>query len=145
MPRKKPSGGKRPSISEVIEGRLYVVSRSDLEASHLDDITVVVDMGDVSNESYSDDVLVISWPTEEHVDEKVLEGIVRLCSSAMRGVDQKILLIGSSESVDTVAACVVREYLGCSAIVAMKVLRESRPDAINKPTLAETIVRYKPS
>jgi hypothetical protein len=146
----RPVVAKRKSIGpparEIVEGRLYSSAYDDFSAALLSSVTILVDIGgDLDEAASGDGAITVRWASGDDVDEKVLEGLTRLCASAMRGSGQKILLVGDQNAIDILAACVLREYLGCKASEALEIMRRDRPECLVKGRLAETVVRYRPS
>lgn len=146
MPRKRSSDGDgwRPA-REIVDGRLSSVSFDDFTSDHANGATILVSMGDDRGMADLPVPLVITWSADDNVDERVLEGIIRFCSSAMKGVDQKVLLVGTQDAIDTVAACILREYMGVSAGVAFSIMRNGHPDCLQKHELTDTVLNFKPS
>lgn len=148
MPRGKPkdeSGEPIKSI-EIIENHLYLVSEEDFRREHLNGMSVFVDLRrGIEPMRVSGDILHVYWDVGDDVDEHVLDGLVHLCAYSMKGDGNRVLIAGSFDAVDTVAACVLREYMGCAAPVALSILRRERPGSLMKQELVETVVRYKPS
>lgn len=148
MPRKSKSTDSNKDVParEIVEGRLYAISHDDFVPDHLEAVTVLVNLSDDKDLVMpGDGIMNILWSTGDTVDEKVLEGLVRLCSSSMRGMRQRVLLVGAQDAIDTVAACILREYMGCSAVDALTIMRSEHPECMKKTELAETVLRYKPS
>jgi hypothetical protein len=63
----------------------------------------------------------------------------------MKGKLQRVLLVGHQDTVDTVATCVLREFMGCDAQTALNVIRNQRPTCMTKSELVETVFKYTPS
>lgn len=130
---------------EAVPGRLYCVEAERWNAAHVSNVTIVVDLTAVGVELGNARLLRVTWPAEENVDEGVLEGLVRFCSSAMKGVDQRVVLVGSLDAITTVAACVLKEYLGLDGASALAVLRATTARGLAEPALIQTVDRYRPS
>lgn len=148
MPRKSKVEDQSSDVParEIVEGRLYAVSFENFIPDHLDAVTVLVNMTEeVDLILPGEGIMNILWSTGDVVDERVLEGLVRLCSSAMRGIRQRVLLVGAQDAIDTISACILREYMGCSAVDALRIMREGHPECLKKTELAETVLRFRPS
>jgi hypothetical protein len=145
MPRAKRSGGIGRPARELVEGRLYSIALDELGTEHLDGVTVLINMSDDIGLSDLGVPVTLTWVSNDNVEERVLEGVVRLCSSSMKGGRQKVLLVGSQDAIDTLAACILREYIGCTAGQVFTIMREGHPDCLQKHELMETILKYKPS
>lgn len=146
MPRKRASEGSgfRPA-REIIEGKLRSISYDDFSVEHVDGVTVLVSMGDERGMTDLPVPFVVTWSAEDAVDERLLEGIVRFASCAMKGINQQVLLVGTQDAIDTIAACVLREYMGASAGVAFAIMRNGHPNCLQKHELTETVLNFKPS
>ncbi len=145
MPRGKPKDNKGPA-REVIEGRLFLSDTASFHAGQLHGISVLVILGG-SSELGTDakDLVRVSWTCENEVDEKVLEGVVRMCASAMKGREQSVLLVGDDDAIDTIAACIIREYLGCGAQTAIGIVRQDDPKRLSRQGLVAAVTNFKPS
>lgn len=132
---------------EIVEGRLYTVPYEQFRKTHLKGVTVLVNLtNDPDLLLTQDGAMTVQWWAADNVDERVLEGLVRLISSAMKGTRQKVLLVGAQDAVDTVSACVLREYTGAHDLAAISAVRRARGgDSLTRPGLRETIKRYRPS
>ena len=144
--RAKASKQKPCPLHEVVAERLYTVSDENFKPEYLSGITTVIDMsGKMGIIPSPEKYLRVVWSTEDNVDEGQFEGVVRLVSSSMKGRKQKVLLVGHQDTVDTVATCVMREFIGCDPQVALDVMRSYRPNCMTKSELIETVFKYKPS
>lgn len=130
---------------EAIAGRLYFVDGERWSAAQAPSATVVVDLTAAGVELGNASLLRVRWPVEENVDELVLEGVVRFCSSAMKGASQRVVIVGSLEAVTTLSACVLKEYLGLNGASAIAVLRATTARGLTEPVLIQTVDRYRPS
>lgn len=142
---KKSNGGQDP-LHEVIGGKLYTVSEKSFKPDHLDEITAVVNL---SGEGYmlpdQERFVCLTWTTDNDVQECQFEAAVRFCASVMKGKTQRVLIVGHQDTVDTVATCVLREFMGCDAQTALSVIRNQRPTCMTKSELVETVFKFKPS
>ena len=133
-------------LHEVVVGKLYTVDHQNLQMEHLNDVTALVDLsgegGLIEDRSR---YVCVTWSASEDVDEEQLEGVIRFCSSVMKGKDQRVLVVGHQDTVDTIATCVLREFVGCDSQTALDVIRQHRPNSMTKSELVETVFRYKPS
>jgi hypothetical protein len=144
MPRAKKNGMGRPA-RELVEGRLYSIALDELGTEHLDGVTVLVNMSDDIGLADIGVPVTLTWTADDNVEERVLEGVVRLCSSAMKGGKQRVLLVGSQDAVDVLGACVLREYTGCTAGQVFPIMREGHPNSLQKRELMETVLKFRPS
>lgn len=131
-------------MHEVMAGRLFTTRHNMFTPSDLVGRTLVVNLSsDVDLVALSYGHMVMAWPMEEDVEERVFEGLIRMCSSVMKGKEQSVLLIGHQDTVDVVASCIIREHLGCKPEIAIGIVRENRRNCMNKSELLETIFKYK--
>jgi hypothetical protein len=145
MPRKAKEKAFEPACV-VVRDRLYTICESSFCVEHLAAVTVIVTLGEVDDLTTGrKNLLRASWVEENEVDEMALEGLIRMCASAMKGKGQRVLLVGNQDTVDTLSACVLREYMGCNADVAISLLRVERPKCLAHDDLVEVIKRFKPS
>jgi hypothetical protein len=143
---RKPKGAKPDPLHEVIVEKLYTVSEDKFKSEYLEGVTAIVNLsGDVSLVPDSERFICLTWNTQDNVVECQFEAAVRFCSSVMKGKAQRVLLVGHQDTVDTVATCVLREFMGCSAQEALNVIRQHRPTCMTKSELVETVFRYSPS
>lgn len=141
-----PRKPKQDPLHEVITDKLCTVSEDKFKSEHLAGVTAVVNLsGDASLVPDSERFICLTWNTDDNVQECQFEAAVRFCSSVMKGKAQRVLLIGHQDTVDTVATCVLREFMGCSAQEALNVIRQHRPTCMTKSELVETVFRYSPS
>lgn len=145
MPRAKRNGGMGRPARELVEGRLYSIALEELGTEHLEGVTVLINMSDDPGLAEVGVPVVLNWMADDNVEERLLEGVVRFCSSAMKGKAQRVLLVGSQDAVDVVAACVLREYTGCTAGQVFTIIRDGHPQALQKHELMETVLRFRPS
>lgn len=143
--RSKGSGATRHPVREIIEGRLYSIVTESFTVDNLAGVSVMVNMSGDRELHELTVPLEVFWSADSDVDERVLEGIVRMCASSMRGIAQKVLLVGEQDAIDTIAACVLREYLGCPASAAMDIMRYEHPGCLQKHALIETVLKFRPS
>ena len=136
---------KRDMI-EVVSGRLYlaredVIGKSDLKAA-----TVVIDLSSgakgTSLGAWNGSVF-LRWDIGGDVEEQMFESLIRLIAVMIKAPRQSVALIGHHDTIDVVAACVLREYLGCKPEIAISILRESRPKCLTKPDLINTVSNYR--
>ena len=135
-----------PKSREIIAGRLYTSSADTFNRGQLTGITIFLILGgniDIAKEVK--DMVRIYWTAENEVDERVLEGVVRMCSAAMKGRRQRVLIVGEDDAIDTVAACVLREYLGCDAAAALTVIRKNDPKRLSVQQLIGVVENFEPS
>ena len=134
------------ALHEVVVGKLYTINYKSLKPEHFDDVTAVVDLsGEAGLIDEPGRYVCVTWATSENVDEGQFEGVVRFCSSVMKGRGQRVLVLGHQDTVDTIATCVLREFVGCDAQTALDVIRSHRSNSMTKSELVETVFRYKPS
>lgn len=145
MPRARKGGDGAVKPREIVENRLYSIAIEDIGATHLLGMTVLVNMSEDISLSEFSVPMILNWNSGDDVDERVLDGVVRMCSSAMKGTGQRVMLTGSQDSIDTIAACILREYLGCSAGVAFSIMRDGNPGCLQKRELTETVLKFRPS
>lgn len=145
-PSPKKSKGRQDPLHEVIDGKLYTVSESSFKPEHLDEVTAIVNLsGESSMIPDQERFVCLTWTTDNDVQECQFEAAVRFCASVMKGKMQRVLLVGHQDTVDTVATCVLREFMGCDAPTALSVIRSQRPTCVTKSELVETVFKYKPS
>lgn len=132
-----------PHVREIVPRRLYAVDSEHFQARHSTEATVVVVMGPPLQLEHRSDRPVLTWEAADNVDQRVLEGVVRFVSSSMQGSEQRVLLVGNDDAVDTVAACVLREYTSCSPMTAIGVIRKAGANRLANPDLVATIMSYK--
>lgn len=145
-PRSKRQQPPADPLHEVVVGKLYTVSWQELKHEHLEKVTALVDLsGEPELIDERDRYLYVSWTTSDNVDEGQFEGVVRFCSSVMKSKGQRVLVVGHQDVVDTVATCVLREFVGCDPQTALDVMRQHRQNSMTKSELVETVFRYKPS
>lgn len=90
-----------------------------------------------------DKIFVLNAPAEDAIDEMVFAGVVRLCAAAIRGIGQKVLIYGTPDAGETIAACVLREHLAIPADHAIQIMKRVRASALRKSELIETIRNYR--
>lgn len=90
-----------------------------------------------------DKMLIVNAPAEDAVNEMVFAGVVRLCAAAIRGIGQKVLIYGTPDAGETIAACVLREHLAIPADQAVEIMKRVRASALRKSELIETIRNYR--
>lgn len=130
---------------EVVAGRLYlsredVIGKADFKAA-----TVVIDLAAnprAGNILTGEGTIHLRWNIGDDVEERMFEALVRFAANMMKSPKQVVVLVGHRDTIDVCAACILREYLGCKAEIAISILRESRPKCLNKPDLVETVVNY---
>jgi hypothetical protein len=130
---------------EVVSGKLYLAREDVLGKSELKSATVVIDLSSGSkhvSDSWEGSVY-LRWNIGEDVEEKMFEALIRMVSGVMKAPKQTIALVGHHDTIDVVAACVLREYLGCKPEIAISILREARPKCLNKPDLISTVGNYR--
>jgi hypothetical protein len=143
-PRKK--SGKSDPLHEVIDSKLYTVSEDKFKSEYLDGVTALINLsGDAGFIPDQEKFVCLTWTTDDNVQECQFEAVVRFCSSVMKGKLQRVLLVGHQDTVDTVATCVLREFMGCDAQTALNVIRNQRPTCMTKSELVETVFKYTPS
>lgn len=130
-------------VIEVLANRLYLAHAPRFPES-VEGTTVIINFSGTPVQAF-DKIHILNCPAEDCIDEKVLAGIVRLCAAAIRGLKQRVLIYGSTDSCDVVAACVLREHLAIPAEQAVRILRHVRPTALTKIPLLETLNGYKPT
>jgi hypothetical protein len=133
------------NVHEVISGRLYTARKDVFTKSDLIGMTVVIDLGTEIHHTVPENKVYFHWAVEDDVEERAFEGLIRMIGSYMNATGHCVLIVGHPDTVDVVATCAVREYLGCKPEVALGIVREHRPKALTKSELLETIFRYKPS
>jgi len=139
--------GQGHIVHEIISKRLYtsradVFNREDLEGK-----SVVVDLSGEAKipQACKSECIYLRWDMDTDVDEHAFEGLVRFCACMMRAQKTAVLIIGHQDTVDVIAACAMREYLGCNGKIAVGILRESRSSALSKTVLLNTVLNYKVS
>jgi hypothetical protein len=137
MPSAKP-------LHEIVKAKLYSVDSKKLLIDHLAGVTTIV------NVSGNPDIVpdynayqYLYWMTDKKVNASQFEGVVRMVSSTIKGSNMRVLLIGYQDTVDTIATCVLREYLGCDTETALRVMRKHRKTCMTKSELLETAFKYK--
>ena len=131
---------------EIIANRLYTVTEEGFDEGDLIGTTAIINLtGDQDLITEAEAYMYLCWATEDQVDQAMLHGLVKLCSSVMKGKEQRVLIVGTQETIDTIAACVLKEYIGCNSTKAIDIVREGRKYCLNKNILIETINGYKPS
>lgn len=128
-------------MQKVITDRLYSVSVDHAMPEHLRDVTLLIDMGSGFPAKISSDAMMVRWPAGENVDEQLLIGLVALCARTIRSKGQRVLLVGSQEAIDVLAACILRAYVGCDSDTAIKIIRDGNPARLREPALLETVSR----
>lgn len=130
---------------EIVAGRLYlaredVISKVDLRAS-----TIVVDLSSKAKNiaALADGSVYLRWDIGGDVEERMFESLVRFVAGMMKAPKQVVAIVGHHDTIDVMAACVLREYLGCKPEIAISILREARPKCLNKPDLVETVGNYQ--
>ena len=130
--------------SMIIKDRLYTIRHDLLKPEHFENITAIFNLSDKKDLVLNPEKYIYTyWMTDKNVDEDIFFAIIRYCSALMKCDNQRVLLIGYQDAVDTMAACVVREYTGCDAKIALEVTRASRPFCLTKSELIETVFNYK--
>ncbi len=126
-------------------GRLHGVVDTSIAREDLEHATLVVIMSRLWCQQVPRSCGVLDWPLPEDMDVGAFNGIVRLIASTMGGKNQRVLLVGQVDSIETIAACALREYLGCVPEIAIGMVRACRRKGLNKSELLETVFRYHPS
>ena len=138
-----PRKNSKSPLHEVIVDKLYSMSEDKFKSEYLDGVTALVNLsGDAGLILESERFICLTWNTDDNVQECQFEAAVRFCSSVMKGKAQRVLLVGHQDTVDTVATCVLREFMGCSAQEALNVIRQHRPTCMTKSELVETCFKY---
>ncbi len=128
---------------EVLMNRLFI-SVSPSFPKLLEGITVLVNLSGTHIET-SDRIAILNLPAADAVDAMLLAGVVRLCAASIRGVRQRVLLYGTADAGEVLAACILREHLGIPSEQAARILRRVIPNALMKPELINTLGTYRPS
>ena len=129
---------------EVISKRLYLAREDVFAKADLKSVTVIVNLS--SNAKLipqSEKAVNLRWDIGEEVEQGMFEALVRYCAAMMKAPSQTVLLVGFHDTVDLIAACILREYLGCKPEIALGILRTSRPKCLTKTALLETVNSYK--
>jgi len=134
-------------VHEIISKRLYISRKDVYSKEDLEGKAVVVDLSGEAKipQTCKSECIYLRWDMDADVDEHAFEGLVRFCACMMRAPKTAVLIVGHQDTVDVVAACAMREYLGCNGKIAVGILRESRSNALSKQTLLETVMNYKVS
>lgn len=133
-------------LRKIVENKLYTISEDGYDDGALNKVTAIVNLTtDPGLVVEPEPFLYVCWSTSRNVNRETWEGLVRLCSSMIKGKDQRVLVIGLQATIDTLAACVLREYLGVNAETAVLIIRTNRTHCLNQSILIETINGYKPS
>ena len=133
-------------LHEIISDRLYTVRHDLFNEDCLKGITTVINLSsndDIFSQRLKDNRMFLAWDMAQDVDEKSFEGLVRFCSSIMRGEKTSILLIGFQDTIDVISACIVREHLGCKPEIALGIVRENRTKCMTQSELLETVFKYR--
>ena len=145
----KPTATARETnMIEVVSGRLYLAREDVIGKAELKTATVVIDLSACTKGSKNADIgswngaVHLRWDIGDDVEEKMFESLVRLVAGMMKAPKQCVALIGHHDTIDVLAACVLREYLGCKPEIAVAILREARPKCLHKPDLVETVCNY---
>lgn len=144
LSQKKPRRAKQV-VGNVLPGRFLIADAKDWEPSLAQGVTVLIDLSDKRIEQSAKGLIHLHWPIENLVDAKVLEGVVRLCASASQGVDQRVLLVGCSETNQAIAACVLRELFAIDAKSALGIIRSLCARATPSKQVLATIEGYRVS
>ena len=129
---------------EVVSGRLYIAREDVIGAADFKTATVVVNLSSKKAKVPEVDVDVyLRWDVGDDVEEKMFETLVRMVAGIMRAPKQLVVLVGHHDTCDIAAACILREYLGCKARIAVSILREARPKCLDKPDLLDTVENYR--
>lgn len=130
---------------DVLSGRVYALDH--LRFDPLRDLTratMLVWLGDGPPDLQDmKPPITLMWDAPDSVDEWVLAGLIRLCSAAVRGQDQRVVIVGTHDSINTVSACILREYLGCDAKTAISMMRAAGMKGEMRPELLQTIENYR--
>ena len=133
-------------VCEIITCRLFSAPREKLLDKDLKGMTAVFDtMVEPLGIKLADDVIYMSWPTDDNVDEKVFYAMVVWAAMMIKGKGQKLLITGTGDAVDVLSACIMREYLGCDAITVLKIMREHKEGCLTKTELIQTVMTYRPT
>ena len=145
-PKSRQRSNKPDPLHEVIDAKLYTVAEDKFRDEYLDEVTAVLNLsGDNSLIPNQEKFVCLNWTTDDNVQECQFEAAVRFCASVMKGKMQRVLIVGHQDTVDTVATCVLREFMGCDAKTALNVMRNHRLSCVTKSELVETVFKYKPS
>jgi len=129
---------------EVVSGRLYIAREDVIGKEDLDVVSVVVDLSSKKAKIPTADISVyLRWDIGDDVEEKMFEALVRMVAGIMKAPKQVVAIVGHRDTCDIAAACILREYLGCKARIAISILREARPKCLAKPDLVDTVENYK--
>jgi hypothetical protein len=113
-------------------------------ADSFDGMTAVVNLSDThDNVPNLEAYLYTHWSMGRDVDEAAFDGLIRFITTLLRGKGFKVLVIGHQDTIDVVATCVLREYLGCTPEVALGIMRIDRPQCMTRSELLETVFSYK--
>ena len=138
------SCAKESAMIEVITGRLYLAREDVFSRADLKQVTVVVNLSSNNNLLAPDCKKVnLRWDIGDDVEEKMFENLVRYCAGVMKAPKQCLAIIGHHDTVDVVAACVLREYLGCKTSIALGIMRGKRTKCLTKESLVSTIDSYR--
>lgn len=143
-PRREATVG-RTGPRSIVSDRLLVVTDEEFESDHLQDITLLINLGELEQMAIPPKGAALFWDAGDNVDEKVLEGVVRLIASTMRGLHQRVLIVGTAQAIATVAACTLKEYAGADERCAISAVRRSCGGDSFNAHLLETIHRYRVS
>lgn len=131
---------------EIVSGRLYLAREDVFGKADIESATVIVDLSSnakVTNSGAPAGAMYVRWDVGDDVEERMFEALVRFCAGIMRSPKQIVLIVGHHDTIDVIAACVLREYLGCKPEIAVSILRAARPKCLSKPDLLETLINYK--
>ncbi len=126
----------------IIPNRLFLAAAPNTPAN-LDSYTLLVNWSAVSlGKRQGFGLLECEWT--EQVDGMFLAGIVRMTAAVVRGANQRVLIYADEPCAEMIAACVLREFLGCSAEVALGILRRHIPGAlVGNSDLLQTLEDYR--
>lgn len=130
-------------LVEILMNRVFVAVSPNFPKS-VEGITVLVNVSGTHIET-SDRIAILNLPAEDTVDEMLLAGVVRLCAAAIRGIGQKILIYGTEDASETIAACILREHLAISADQAIQIMKRVKSSALRKSELIRTVQSYRPT
>lgn len=132
------------AMIEVIPNRLYLAREDVFNKVDMKKISIVINLS--SNPKLicpCGKYINLRWNIGDNVEEKMFEALVRFCAGAIKAPKQCLALIGHHDTVDVLAACVLRDYLGCATSIALGMMWEKRPKCLTKPGLVETVEQYK--
>jgi hypothetical protein len=130
---------------EVVSGRLYLAREDVMGKAELKSATTVIDLSSKAKMPAGTwgGSVYLRWDIGDDAEEKMFEALVRLIAGIMKAPKQVVALVGHHDTLDIIAACVLREYLGCKPEIAISILREARPKCLTKSDLIATVANYK--